>query len=53
MPARAPADDRAMHPDTFMFLALQLFAVLAVGLVVWTLVHFAAPREPDDVPPSR
>lgn len=48
----AAAHDAAMHPDTFMWIALEAFAVLAVGLVAWTALHFAAPRDADDAPPA-
>lgn len=39
---------RAMDPEIFMWLALESFAVLAVVLVGWTILHLAAPRGEDD-----
>ncbi|HUH14790.1 MAG TPA: hypothetical protein VML35_02785 [Gaiellaceae bacterium] len=37
-----------MDPEIFMWLALESFAVLAIVLVGWTIVHLAAPRGDDD-----
>jgi hypothetical protein len=47
----AAAQAAAMDPETFMWIALETVALLGVALVAWTIVHFAAPRDEDDVPP--
>jgi hypothetical protein len=49
--ARPPHRLSAMDPETFMWIALETVALLGVVLVAWTIVHFAAPRDEDDVPP--
>lgn len=43
---------RRMNPEVFMWLALLAFALVAIALVGWTIVHLAAPRGDDDVAPS-
>ena len=40
-----------MDPDVFMWLALESFALVAIVLVGWTIVHLAAPRGDDDLAP--
>lgn len=41
----------AMNPEVFMWLALLAFALVAIVLVGWTIVHLAAPRGDDDLAP--
>jgi hypothetical protein len=40
-----------MNAETFMWIALELFALAGVVLLVWMLVHFA-PHD-DDAPPPQ
>lgn len=49
-PARS-ARLRHMDPEVFMWLALLAFALLAIVLVGWTIVHLGAPRGDDDLAP--
>ena len=49
--ARCGRKLRAMNPEVFMWLALLAFALVAIVLVGWTIVHLAAPRGDDDLAP--
>lgn len=49
--ARCGRKLRAMNPEVFMWLALLAFALLAIVLVGWTIVHLGAPRGDDDLAP--